>query len=56
MLAKVDWQNDLADKLAELQKADGSWSNDADRWMEGDPRLVTAFALIALNNALGLEK
>lgn len=52
----VDWQNDLVDKLAQLQKADGSWTNHADRWMEGDPRLVTAYALIALNNAQGLEK
>lgn len=52
----IDWQNDLTDKLAELQKEDGSWTNEADRWMEGDPRLVTAYAVIALNNALGLEK
>ena len=53
---KVDWQNDLVDKLAALQKADGSWSNAKNDWMESDPRLVTAYALIALNNALGLEK
>ncbi len=52
----VDWQNDLVDKLSALQKADGSWTNTADRWMEGDARLVTAYSLIALNNAQGLEK
>lgn len=48
---KHDWANDLIDKLASLQKPDGSWTNEADRWMEGDPSLVTAYAIIVLNNA-----
>ena len=30
------------------QQADGSWVNPADRFMEGDPNLVTAYALLAL--------
>ncbi|HEX7009513.1 MAG TPA: prenyltransferase/squalene oxidase repeat-containing protein [Phycisphaeraceae bacterium] len=46
-----DWANDLIDQLASLQRPDGSWMNDADRWMEGDPNLVTAYALIALTEA-----
>lgn len=46
-----DWANDLIDQLAALQAEDGSWSNDADRWMEGDKNLVTAYALIALRHA-----
>jgi squalene-hopene/tetraprenyl-beta-curcumene cyclase len=46
-----DWANDLVAKLAELQQNDGSWKNDADRWMEGDVNLVTAYALIALQHA-----
>ena len=46
-----DWANDLISKLAELQREDGSWVNDADRWMEGDPNLVTAYALTALQAA-----
>ncbi|MFW6058780.1 MAG: hypothetical protein ACODAQ_01275 [Phycisphaeraceae bacterium] len=46
-----DWANDLIDQLADLQRSDGSWINDADRWMEGDPNLVTAYALIALTAA-----
>ena len=45
---KVDWRKDLALKLFNQQKPDGSWSNDNGRWMEKDPALVTCYALIAL--------
>jgi len=34
-----------------LQRPDGSWVNEADRWMEGDPNLVTAYSVIALQIA-----
>jgi squalene-hopene/tetraprenyl-beta-curcumene cyclase len=47
-----DWANELIDKLAGLQKPDGSFANDADRWMEGDPVLVTAYSVLALRHAL----
>jgi prenyltransferase/squalene oxidase-like repeat protein len=47
-----DWANDLIDALASRQQDDGSWTNDADRWMEGDPSLVTCYALIALEAAV----
>lgn len=47
-----DWANDLIDALVARQREDGSWVNDADRWMEGDPNLVTAYALIALSEAI----
>jgi squalene-hopene/tetraprenyl-beta-curcumene cyclase len=43
-----DWRGDLAAKLLGLQKADGSWVNANDRWMEGLPEISTAFALKAL--------
>lgn len=46
-----DWANDLIEKLCELQLPDGSWVNPSDRWMEGDPNLVTCYALIALTRA-----
>lgn len=46
-----DWANDMIDKLASMQKKDGSWTNESDRWMEGDPNLVTAYALICLTQA-----
>ena len=44
-----DWRADLQDALRKRQQPDGSWINPADRWMEGDPRLVTSYALIALS-------
>lgn len=51
-LAGHDWAKDLADKLVALQRADGSWHNPKDRWHEGDPTLVTAYALEALSTAI----
>lgn len=47
-----DWANELIDALTSRQREDGSWVNEADRWMEGDPNLVTAYALIALEEAI----
>jgi squalene-hopene/tetraprenyl-beta-curcumene cyclase len=46
-----DWRADLIAALAKRQNADGSWVNPADRFMEGDPNLVTAFGLLALGYA-----
>jgi squalene-hopene/tetraprenyl-beta-curcumene cyclase len=46
---KHDWRADLVAALAKRQKTDGSWVNDNDRWMEGDPDLVTGYALMALS-------
>ena len=42
------WKQELSGKLATLQQKNGSWLNEADRWYEGDPNLVTAYCLIAL--------
>ncbi|MCC6906425.1 MAG: hypothetical protein IT430_00660 [Phycisphaerales bacterium] len=47
-----DWANDLIDKLASLQRPDGSFVNEAERWMEGDPVLATSYALLALRHAI----
>lgn len=46
-----DWGNDLIDRLAELQNPDGSFKSLDDRWMENNPVLVTAYALLALQHA-----
>lgn len=46
-----NWANDLIDKLASLQKENGSWINEHDRWLEGDADIVTAYALTALQAA-----
>lgn len=44
-----DWRKDLAGQLISTQQTDGSWINATPRWYEGDPNLVTAYALIALS-------
>ena len=46
---KHDWRADLQAALVKRQKPDGSWVNENDRWMEGDPNLVTGYALMALS-------
>lgn len=46
---KHDWRKELTEALGKRQAADGSWVNHADRFMEGDPNLVTAYALLALS-------
>ena len=43
-----DWRAELTAALAKRQQANGSWTNPADSFMEGDPNLVTAYALLAL--------
>jgi squalene-hopene/tetraprenyl-beta-curcumene cyclase len=49
-----DWRRDLAEKLLSLQREDGSWINSlSSRWWEGDPNLVTAWSVIALNHVHG---
>jgi squalene-hopene/tetraprenyl-beta-curcumene cyclase len=42
------WKVELVGALAKRQNDDGSWVNPADRFMEGDPNLVTAYGLLAL--------
>jgi squalene-hopene/tetraprenyl-beta-curcumene cyclase len=50
--APRNWRNDLVDALLGTQREDGSWVNGADRWQEGQPELVTAYAVLALEEAL----
>ena len=46
------WRNELANKLLSLQRPDGSWYNDADRWFESNPYLVTAYAVLTLQTIM----
>jgi squalene-hopene/tetraprenyl-beta-curcumene cyclase len=46
---KHDWRKELYQAIAERQQPNGSWINPSDRWMEGDPNLVTGYALLALS-------
>jgi squalene-hopene/tetraprenyl-beta-curcumene cyclase len=45
---KINWQRDIALKLINLQKPEGSWVNDTARWMETDPVLVTTYGVLTL--------
>jgi len=47
-----NWREELIQALIKRQKKDGSWKNEADRWMEGEPVLATVFAVLALEEAL----
>lgn len=46
-----DWYEELAQKLIKLQREDGSWVNESDRWMESLPVLTTAYSILALSVA-----
>ncbi len=47
----VDWKQELALRLFDLQRTDGSWVNEGSaRWMEDDGSLVTAYALLTLQH------
>ncbi len=48
---KHHWRHELIQELASRQRPDGSWINENSRWLEGDPNLVTAYALLALAHA-----
>jgi hypothetical protein len=49
---KHAWRSELAGALIAKQQPDGSWVNTNPRWMEGDPNLVTSYALLALASCL----
>ncbi|PCJ58316.1 MAG: hypothetical protein COA79_13745 [Planctomycetota bacterium] len=46
---RIIWAKELGEHLGKLQLPNGSWVNkESERWLEGDPDLVTAYALFAL--------
>jgi len=47
-----NWRLDLCRKLLSLQRPDGSWVNEADRWLEGDANYITALTVLSLQAAL----
>ena len=44
-----DWKKELSAKVMSLQKTDGSWANDNNRFWEADPVLCTSFAMLVLS-------
>ncbi len=54
--AAVRWRDEVVRKVVSLQRPDGSWANDNNRWWENDPVLATSYALLALEFAGGLTR
>ncbi len=50
--APHNWRNELVNTIVSLQRDDGSWVNDESRWMEGEAILVTAYSMLALQEAM----
>jgi squalene-hopene/tetraprenyl-beta-curcumene cyclase len=48
------WRRELCGRIVSMQsKIDGSWTNaNSPRWMEGNPLLGTAYALLVLDAAM----
>jgi squalene-hopene/tetraprenyl-beta-curcumene cyclase len=51
----IPWRRELLEKLVAVQRPDGSWVNDDNTFWEGDPALVTAYSLMAMQRALGVR-
>jgi len=52
----IRWREEMIQKVISLQKPDGSWENDNNRWWENDPVLATSYAILALAFAGGMTK
>ncbi len=46
------WREELCERVLSLQREEGLWVNEADRWYEGNPHLVTAYAILAMQTAI----
>jgi squalene-hopene/tetraprenyl-beta-curcumene cyclase len=49
---KHNWREELIDAIVARQNEDGSWKNEADRWLEGQPILATIYCILSLEEAL----
>ncbi len=46
------WREELGAKLVSLQKSEGFWVNENNRWWENDPVLATAYTVLALKEVV----
>lgn len=51
-----DWRTELVETLKKRQNKDGSWTNQNAAFMENNPDLATAFALLALSYCIPGQK
>jgi len=47
-----NWREELIDAIVSRQNDDGSWQNDAERWLEGRKEMATIYSLLALQEAI----
>jgi hypothetical protein len=47
-----NWREELIDEILARQQDNGSWKNEADRWLEGEDVMATVYALLSLQEAL----
>ena len=50
---QINWRNEVISAIVARQQEEGFWINEYGRYWEADPVLVTAYSLLALQNALG---
>jgi len=50
----IPWKAQIIRKLAEIQREDGSWVNTDNQFWEADPVLVTSYAILSMEYALGM--
>lgn len=58
--APLNWREEVIEKLVSVQRIQngsgkGFWVNDVGRYWENDPVLVTAYSILALQMALGMD-
>ena len=46
---KHNWRAELVQEFKKRQRSDGSFVNSNQRWLESDPNLVTAYALLSMS-------
>lgn len=49
------WREELATSIIQRQRASGAWFNENGRWWENQPDLVTAYVLLSLEIASGVD-
>ncbi|MBQ6926537.1 MAG: hypothetical protein IJQ73_18030, partial [Kiritimatiellae bacterium] len=54
--APIAWRDQLVEKVLSLQKPDGSWANENNRWFENDSVLTSSYAVLTLEYALRMFK
>ena len=47
-----NWRQEMIDAIVSRQHENGSWANEAERWLEAETELATIYAVLALEEIL----